>query len=170
MKALAPAQLQAPVRLAPAALEYRWERFLQIKDELPPLFIRHWREIALNQEDVRLDPDWDKFTMLDINGTLRILTVRDNGILVGYLFGLFGSHLHYASTPHGHADMFWLDPAYRQGWAGVRMFKELLRQAKEWGIVKITVPIKLHYMNARVGKLLERLGFTAIETVYSRKV
>lgn len=171
MKALLDQDLPRPRPLSgPVAPELRWERFSAIAHELPPLFEKHWRELALNQDAVRLDPDWDKFYTLDIGGVLRVLTVRDNGILVGYLFGLFGPHLHYASTNYGHSDMFWLDPVYRQGWTGVKLFKELLRAAKEWGITVVTVPIKLHFMNARVGRLLERLGFKAIETIYARRI
>src|SRR6266576_7312864 len=86
------------VRSAPAAPEFAWERFNQLAHELPPLFHEHWKELALNQDTVKLDPNWDQFNALDVQGILRILTVRMEGRLVGYVFLLFGPHLHYKST------------------------------------------------------------------------
>jgi len=134
------------------------------------LFHEHWKELALNQDTIKLDPNWDKFYALDVQGILRILTVRVEGRLVGYVFLLFGPHLHYASTPWSHSDMFWLDPLYRQGWTGVKLFKALIRGATEMGAKNLTVPVKLHFMNARVIKLLERLGFKQIEVIMAMRI
>lgn len=153
-----------------AAPEFAWERFSAIAHELPPLFTEHWRELALNQDSIKLDPDFDRFYRLDVEGVLRILTVRAEGQLIGYVFLLFGPHLHYASTPWGHSDMFWLDPVYRQGWTGVKLFKELVRGVEIMGAKVLTVPVKLHFMNARVIKLLERLGFRQIEVIMSKRI
>ena len=55
------------------------------------MFHEHWKELALNQDTIKLDPDWDKFYALDVQGILRILTVRVEGRLVGYVFLLFGA-------------------------------------------------------------------------------
>jgi GNAT superfamily N-acetyltransferase len=132
--------------------------------------MEHWRELALNQDSIKLDPDWNRFYALDIQNILRILTVRVEGQLVGYVFLLFGPHLHYASTPWSHGDMFWLDPVYRQGWTGVKLFKALIRGVEEMGGKMLTVPVKLHFMNARVIKLLERLGFKQIEVIMAKRI
>jgi len=164
---LAPPQHSRPS--GPAAPELRWERFHAIAHELPTLFTEHRRELWL-YPDVPLDPDWDKYYALDIAGTLRILTVRVDGALVGYLFGLFGPHLHSARTMHSGVDMLWLDPLYRQGWTGFKLFKEFLRASKEWGVVVANIHVRTGFADGRVGKLLLRLGFTPIEVNYSRKV
>jgi len=96
--------------------------------------------------------------------------VRMEGRLVGYVFLLFGPHLHYKSTAWAHCDMFYLDPVYRQGWTGVKMFKALLRGVEEMGAKIASVPVKLHFMNARVIKLLERLGFKQTEVLMTKRV
>lgn len=164
-------ELHRPAKLSdPARPEFHWQRFAEIAHELPPLFTRHWREIALNQDLVPLAPDWDRYYALDIQGVLRILTVRVEGQLVGYAFLLFGPHLHYATTPWGQGDMFWLDPIYRQGWTGVRLFKELIRACREWDGAILQLGVKLHFQNNRVAKLLERLGFKPVETVYALRL
>lgn len=150
--------------------EFLWQRFHEIAHELPPLFTEHWRELALNQDIIPLAPDWDRYYALDIQGVLRILTVRSEGRLVGYVFVMVGPHLHYVSTPWGHSDMFWLDPSFRQGWTGVRLFKELVRGVEAMGAKVLMVPVKLHFMNGRVIKLLKRLGFEPVETVMARRL
>lgn len=154
-----------------AAPEFGWERFHAIAHELPPLFAEHWRELALNRDTIPLDPDFDKYYRLDIEGTLQVLTARvAGGQLVGYVFLLVGPHLHYKSTLWGHADMYWLDPMYRQGWAGVRLFKALIAGARALGVVNLTLATKMHFMDNRVTKLLQRLGFKPIETVHAMRL
>mgnify|MGYP001614702923 CR=1 FL=1 len=154
-----------------AAPEFGWERFHTIAHELPPLFTEHWKELALNRDVVRLDPDWDRLYALDIQGVLRVLTARVlSGQLFGYVFLMVGPHLHYKSTLWGHVDMFWLDPVYRQGWTGVRLFKTLIKDAQTMEVVNLTLPTKHHFMDNRVTKLLQRLGFVPIETVHAMRL
>lgn len=158
-------------RSGPAAPEFGWERFSAIAHELPPLFIEHWRELALNQDVIPLDMDWDKYYRLDVEGILRVLTARlPTGKLVGYVFLMAGPHLHYKSTLWGHVDMYWMDPTVRAGWTGVRLFKTLIAGAKVMKIVNLTLTTKYHFMDNRVSKLLGRLGFKPIETVHAMRL
>lgn len=166
-----PLPLQAPERSGPAAPEFGWEAFHTIAHELLPLFKEHWQELALNQDAIPLDPNWDQFYQLDVTGVLRVLTARvPSGQLVGYVFLLVGSHLHYKSTLWGHVDMYWLDPVYRQGWSGVRLFKALIAGAKVMKVVNLTLATKLHFADNRVTKLLQRLGFKPIETIHAMRL
>ena len=77
---------------------------------------------------------------------------------------MVGPHLHYKSTIWGHVDMYWVDPVYRQGWTAMRLFKTLIKDARIMGVVNLTLATKLHFMDNRVTKLLQRLGFQPIET------
>ena len=151
-------------------LRYEWEPFRNIAKELPPLFKRHWKEIALNQEQVSLDPDWPRYFDYDLLGILRCLTVRDGPTLVGYVFVLVFPHLHYASTLWAQTDIFWLDPSYRQGWTGYRMLRLMEKRLKETGVKVIYANAKLHFEASRgtIGKLLERLGYKPTEMLYSK--
>ena len=103
---------------------------------------------------------------------LRCLTVRDGSTLVGYVFVLVYPHLHYASTLWAATDIFWLDPAYRQGLTGFRMFRLMEKSLKETGVKAIAVNVKLHFEASRgtIGKLFERLGYKPIETIYSKYI
>lgn len=164
-----PLRLSAPAPLEPELI-YAWEPFDRLVKELPPLFHRHWQEIALRKESVPLDPNWELFYFYASAGLLHVLTVRADGILVGYLFVLAGPHLHYASTKWAHVDMFWLDPLFRRGWAGVKMLIENEKHMRSIGAKVVVIPTKLHFLAERggLGKLLKRLGYEPIEMVYSK--
>ncbi len=134
------------------------------------LFRQHWEEIALNKDAIPLDPHWDRYFEYDLLDVLNVLTVRANGVLVGYLFVLVFPHLHYHSTTWAQTDIFWLDPAYREGWAGVRMFREMETHVKARGAKVVKVIVKLFFEAERgtLGKLLKRLGYTNDETIWSK--
>jgi len=132
------------------------------------LFHEHWREASLEKD--ALEPDWDRYYSWDIEGALRILTVRVEGHLVGYLFMLIGTHLDHRTILYAQAEKFWLDPVYRQGWTGIKLFKEAIRAATEWRVKEFAVPVELHVMDGRLEKLLKRLGFRAVEVVHSRRL
>jgi len=151
-------------------LTFRWEHFIAISEELCPLFRLHYREIAHDQDAVPLDPDWENYFVLDERGLLHILTARYNGKLAGYIFNLVGSHNHYVSTRFAHTEMFWLHPRFRKGWQPVKMFLENLSGLKEREVVITTINFKLHYKDARVGKLLARLGYEPTDIVMRRRL
>jgi len=152
----------------PAAPEFRWERFNTIAHELPPLFQEHWREASLEKDP--LDPDWDRYYSWDVSGMLRVLTIRDQGRLVGYLFLLLSPHVDSKQMLYAHAEKFWLDPVFRAGWTGIKLFKEAIRGATEWGAKELSVPVGLHVMDGRLEKLLKRLGFRPVETIHARRL
>jgi GNAT superfamily N-acetyltransferase len=167
---LAAALRKQPTTSGPAKLKISWERFGYFANELPPLFMRHWREIALHQDEIPLDPNWDRYYEYDLLGILQTLTVRSNGVLVGYVFMLVHPHLHYASTVWAQSDIFWLDPAYRSGWTGYKMLREIEAGMRRLGVKVVMVNTKLHFEASRgtIGKLFERLGYKATETIFAK--
>ena len=109
------------------------------------LFKQHWKEIALNQDKIALDPDWQRYYDMDMADILNVLTVRSKGALVGYMFVLVAPHLHYCSSLWAITDIFRIDPAYRSGWAGIRLFKEMEKHLKLRGVKVAHVVVKLHF-------------------------
>lgn len=162
---LDPPSEKPPVLSGHEQPKFAWERFSDIAREFPPLFERHWREIALNQDKIKLDPLWDTYFKLDLAGVLRVLTVRSKGALIGYHFVLVLPHLHYAGTLVGETDMFWLDPAYRGGLTGYRLLRMVRDDLKAEGVKWHKMAIKRH---KPLTALMKRLGYTPIETVYSK--
>lgn len=168
-------QLRSPLVPVAPKLAFRWERFSGLAKELAPLFLEHWREIALNQDDVPLDPDYDKYLNCELAGLLHVLAARAEGQLVGYIICLAGPHLHYASTPWCMVDLIYLQPAFRVGWNGVRLMKRFEAGMVKLGVKVIHIAEKLHFSEThehhrKVGALFEFLGYNPIEQVYAKRI
>lgn len=164
--------LRRPVASDRERLEFKWERFERISHELLPLFKKHYAEIAVDKDICPLDPDWDYYLGTDRMGLLRVLTARSaaNGKLAGYIFNIVGSHNHYKSTRFAVTEMFYLHPHFRKGWQPVRFFMENIRGLQTTGADIATINFKVHFQDARVGKLLARLGYEVCDIVMRRRL
>ncbi len=116
-----------------------------------------------------LDPDWQKGLAYEQAGVLFILTARREGRLVGYIFSYIIESLFF-SVSWASVQGFWLDPVYRAGWTGVRLFKEMERGMIERGAKAISVEILLKIAKDRgtLGRILERLGYTHLGNLFAK--
>lgn len=117
-----------------------------------------------------LDPDWDRAIKLDLAGILRIMTVRHEGALVGFCFNYVISSLLYAGLEWATTEGFWLDPLYREGSAGIRLFKENEVGLRKMNVAGHTIEIMSHIAADRgtVGKILNRLGYEIVGHTYGK--
>lgn len=148
-------------------LTYRRETIAAIKDEILPLLDAHWREVALDQDTVKLDPDWATYDILDQIGALVIITARYEGTLVGYAVYLISQHYHYRGLRGAENDLYWLDPAYRKGRAGIELFRAAEVVLAGEGVQKATHKVKLGH---DVGRVFEHLGYKPIERIYIKNL
>jgi hypothetical protein len=161
--------LQPPLRLSgPGQPEFAWERFGSIAHELPPLLTENWRETVFDEKVAPLSIDFDRLYQYDIAGALRILTVRRNKALVGYVFLLVGPHPNHKTVCYGMIEKYWLDPAERAGWTGLKMFKMAIAGARLFGCKVMHVASTIKFEDNRVTKLLQRLGFVPTEIVHTK--
>jgi GNAT superfamily N-acetyltransferase len=145
------------------------EPWATVQPELAQLLPTHWREIALDQDVIPLDMDWEAYAELDRLGILHCVTARnDTGTLVGYFLAFLRGHLHYRTSLTAFEDMFYLDPAYRSGWTGVRFFQAVEAAWRARGVERAAISYKLHFRQGKVGKLLAYLGWQATETNYTK--
>jgi hypothetical protein len=154
------------VRAAPpAGIVYQVEKWRNLRREMLPLLVKHWKEIALNHADVPLDIDHEKYDALDKSGALHIVTVRQDGELIGYHVAIISGHLHYKSTLHGITDVFWVSPEHRKGFTGIRLFKQVEKEMAALGVRKLFTGTKVHL---DMSKLFERLGYKRVEFLYAK--
>ena len=148
-------------------MEFSEETLCQCLDEAKPLLVDHWENIALNKDTIALDPLWDTYKKLEETGNLKIITARQEEKLVGYAAYVISPSLHYSDQIIADADVFWLDPDYRKGMAGMRLFKQAEKVLKSYGVTRVLNKVKIHF---DVGKVFERMGYDPIERVYSKSL
>ena len=141
------------------------EPFHPFVDEVQPMLPEHYQELALNKDKVPLDPMYDVYDRLDAEGKTLVVTLREDGRLVGYFVGFVAPKLHYKTCLALTMDIFWTHPDIRGGLAGVRLFRAVEKEAKRRGVQTLYYGSKLHKDS---GRLFEFLKMTPIEMYYSK--
>lgn len=137
------------------------ESWKAVRPYLKPLFVGHHQEIAADQDRIPLDVDWSRYDAMDAAGKLAVVAARRDGRLCGYAIGAVDTHLHYKSTVFGFVTLYYLHPAERAGWAGIRLLRSIERALKDRGALKISAAVTGRLDTSPVFK---RLGWTPEET------
>ena len=146
-------------------LTFQKELFAAIAPELPPLFMKHWEEVALDRDVIKLAPDWIGYVALEAQGALQVVTARDDGKLVGYYFVFIRPNLHYRDSKTAFTDIFYLDPDYREGLNGLKLFTAMEGLLRAQGVQKFYVVTKVHLP---LTMLMKRLKYRFIERIYTK--
>lgn len=133
--------------------------------ELQTLLPEHWKELALEQDKVPLEPQWHVYLEREARGELLYVTARDAGDLVGYFVGFIAPALHYASCLTCTMDIFYIRRDKRNGTAGVRLFRFVEAELRRRGVKRWFAGSKVH---ADASALFERLQFKRVEIYYSK--
>lgn len=146
---------------------------LAVLDELKVHFPAHWRELALNQDQVPLDPEMSIYHAREAAGELLVVTIRENGALQGYFLGFIAPGLHYRTCLTLTMDLFWLHPSLRdedslgaveRELACDVLFAEVKREAQRRGVKRAFYGSKVH---RDASQMFERMGMTEVERYYS---
>lgn len=146
-------------------ITYQQEFLETCREDCQELIRLHWEEIALNQEKIKLNPDWDSYENLEMNDSLKIFTARDGGELVGYFVVLVGRSLHYKDHIFAENDILYLHQDYRKGYTGIKLIRFAEKCLKEDGVSILKVNTKVHQP---FDSLMSFLKFNLIERVYTK--
>lgn len=139
-----------------------WEHASKHMEKLFPL---HWAEIALNKDEIPLDIDFARYDQAADAGHLRIVTAREDHILVGYHAWFVGYHMHYKASYTAVSDVVYLLPMFRRGLEGYRFIKFSLESLREINVQRAVMNVKIHH---DFGKVLERLGMVETERLFTK--
>lgn len=146
-------------------MKFAHENLANVKEDILPLIEEHWKEIALNKDVIKLNPDWDAYAAYDYIGALRVYTARQDGQLMGYFVVLVSKSLHYKDHTFANNDIIFLRKQAREGMTGVKLIKYAVSCLEKEGVSKILINTKIHQP---FDVILERLGFNCIERIYSK--
>lgn len=147
--------------------KFQEEDFFTVKEEVDELFYKHWEEIAVNKDKIKLNPDWSFYETLYQSGNLGVYTARHEDKLVGYFVVVARHHPHYKDHIFAANDIIYIDPDYRKGLAGYYLIKYVEKNLKERGVSVLTINTKVH---KPFDAVLQRLGFENVERLYSKYI
>lgn len=146
-------------------ITYMVESWPAVWQEMKPLWLTHWEEVALHQGAVPLDPDEDEYARMDAVGMLSLVIARKDGVLIGYYASIIKPHLHYRTTLHAFTDVYYVLPKYRNGWCGIRLFQHAEKVWRARGVKKAFTATKLHL---DMGAILRRLDWEPAENTFCK--
>lgn len=144
-------------------ISFQVEAFVPFLEEVKPLFPAHWAELALNQDKVPLDPQYDIYLARAARNEVMALTMREDGVLCGYFVGFVGPGLHYRTCLTCTMDIFWVKPEHRGAGGGMGLFEAVERECRRRGVQRLIVGSKLH---KDVSWLFQRRGYVEIERYF----
>lgn len=134
--------------------------------EIQPLLPIHWKELALNQERVPLDPEYETYIRAAQKGEIVYVTLRDNGILVGYVIYFVRPGLHYRTCLTAIMDILYVHPDHRGNGGGLKLLDCSERELRRRGVKNWIMGNKKK--NPKLSELLRQLGFEPIEDIHAK--
>lgn len=166
-----PPQLSPPSAPAPPdilglhdGVTFRRERLAPAVRELLPLIRADWEEAGVDHEAVPLDLNWHQYLDYDLMGILQLVTARDDGVLIGYVFNFIHPHIMHSKTRWCIVDLYWLYPEYRGRGIGAAMMQTTLKFLGEAGVKVVQGSEKVAHPNG----MFERLGFVKTDSVFRK--
>jgi len=146
-------------------ITYQQETLVTFLPESKPLFDVFYNEVA--ELYVAQGFNAEFYWHLESRNRLKIYTIRDNGKLIGFSFWVLFYPPHYKTSLTATSDAIFVLQEYRKGLFGYKFLKHSLNEIKKHNPQRILVGVK---PNNDFGKILERLGASHFETVYSFKL
>lgn len=148
-------------------IEYKEEKLHECLEEMKPLLLKHYEEVAMYQDKIDFNPDYDRYFQLEELGMIHIVTVRDEGKLIGYFLSLINYNLHYSDHLYAVNDILYVDESYRNEGVG----QELFSKAEEFLLDKGVSVISIHMKTEKpFDSLCENLDYDYCERLYTKYI
>jgi hypothetical protein len=148
-------------------MDFQRETLFDVIEEVQPLLDAHYLELAKNQERIKLNPDWARYTAMEAAGSLLLFTARKDGKLIGYAAFFAGPHPHYTDLMLVSNDLLFLDAEHRVGRTGVRLIKYCEEQIAATYSGQTCITWHAKERTALAG-MLPRMGYCVQDIVLSK--
>jgi GNAT superfamily N-acetyltransferase len=154
--------------LAKCDVSYRRETCFALWEEIEPLLVKHWEEIA-HYKDIPLDPDREGYQGLEAGDRLRCYTARDpqTGALIGYSVYVLAHNMHYRGSYQASQDILFLLPEYRKSRIGINLIAYADECLRAEGVQVVTQHVKVAH---NFGPVLVRLGYEEVDRIFAKRL
>jgi hypothetical protein len=142
-------------------------------EELKPNFRHQYEELALDQDKVPLDPNYDEYLRREAAGQSLTVTLREKGLVIGYFVGHIAPALNYQTCLTLNQAIFWITPEYRatdslsgleEELLWVQLFECVIAEAKRRGVQRYFFGSKAH---KSASAIFEQMGMKPADLYYS---
>lgn len=134
--------------------------------ELNDLFEQHWEEVyGTTKRKVVID--FPIYKRMEEAGLAFGLFALYDGLIVGYSVNFIGPNVHSAGGLTCTNDALYVDPLFRDTPLGIKLIKHTADRAKQVGADLMTWNSPL---DSPLGKILQRLNYVPLETVYCKEI
>ena len=149
-------------------MDFQMEVLGECLEEMKPLLKEHYKEVAMYQDHIDLNPKYDLYQKMELGGYLSVFTARDQGRLVGYAIFFIDTHMHYQDHAYAVNDVLYIDPEYRHEGRAVS-FLDWIEKQLEKEVSVITYHMKIYKPFQSLMKYLQYDHAEHIYTKYVRK-
>jgi GNAT superfamily N-acetyltransferase len=148
-------------------ISYQRETYEQAVDEVKVLLPIHWKEMALNQDDIPLDPNWEFYQRAFAVDMARIYTARSSTELIGYvIFFVTPRHPHY-DHKWVKDDTIWLRPDHRNMGVATGLFDFFEADLAKDGPVVIQIETRAGH--PELNALVKARGYYPTGEIYGKR-
>ncbi len=139
-----------------SGITFSEENFSDIIFEMLPLWDAYEAEVVTPKGE-KLDIDWEKYLLLEHNGSLKVQTARVDNKLVGVCIAFIATSPHQKTIKIAFSDLLFVLPDYRKGSKiGPKLIKGYEAMVKSYGAKSIDATIN----STPLEKLLRWLDYT----------
>lgn len=148
-------------------ITYQQEDLNDIREELEPLLVEHYHEVAMYQDKIDLNPDWKGYELLSMANALHVYTARANQELIAYTVNIVQPNMHYKDHVYAVNDVIYVDPQYRHTEVAETLIQNSEELLKELGVSVMTFHMKTF---KTFEALMDHLDFDKAEYLYMKYI
>lgn len=146
-------------------ITFQRENCAQVIQDIQPLLVQHWEEVANYKDVIKLNPDFDKYLDLEKKNLLVIITCREDTTLIGYSVFFLYKHIHYQDHLFASNDVLFLIKCARKGRQGIKLIRESERILKTLGVLRLSFHVK---PKNDFSPILSRIGYGKEEIIMGK--
>ena len=149
-------------------VEFNWEPMQVLRrDGLERLAQEAWLEVEGEKEKFPLDMAWSRYQSMEDSGSMRFLSARIDGVLVGYAAVVMLPHLRSQQVMMAQVLDIFVSKEARSKGVGLRLINMLEDWMKRLGAGCLVVSER---DEVKTGKLFKRLGYKSNERIWAKSM
>lgn len=147
-------------------ITYNKEKMVTCVSEMKPLFLEQYIENE-GGEMFTLNPDYERYQLLEDMDVLHTYVARDDDEIIGYLVVMAQEHLHHKGIKYAISDLIYVAPEHRKSMVAYNMIMIAEEDLKQLGVKRLVIAMKI---KQQFRELLSSAGFMPSEELWEKSI